>query len=91
VSAAGRVAATAVIVSATVTAEAMAAPAVAIAPAGPGTHAQEDAIVEIARSVESHGGAGVGSVVVVAVRTDRLNPDVDDELSVGRWRQGQAG
>jgi len=52
--------AAAAIVSAPIIDEAMSAPAVAIAPAGPGAHAQEDAVVEVARPVKSIGGAGVG-------------------------------
>ena len=47
--------------------EAMIAPAVAIAPARPWTHAQEDAVIEIARPIKSAGCAAVRSIVVVAV------------------------
>ncbi len=88
--ASGAIAATTAIASAATTVKAMAAPAVSIAPVGPGAHAQEDSVVEISRSVKSHRRAGVGRIVIVAVRTDGLSTDIDDNLRPGRWRQAKA-
>jgi len=86
-----REATTAVITSSAISAETMAAPAVAIAPASPRTHAQEDAVVEISRSVITIGCAGVWLIVVIAVGASGLNAKIDDQLRWSRWRQGQAG
>jgi hypothetical protein len=47
--------------------EAMITPAVAIAPACPWTHTQEDAVIEIARPIKATGCAAVRCIVVVAV------------------------
>ena len=47
--------------------EAVITPAVAIAPARPWTHAQEDAVIEIARPIKSAGCAAIRCIVVVAV------------------------
>lgn len=70
--------------------EAMVAPAMAIAPLVPWAYAHEDAIVKIARSVESHGSAGVGRIVVVAVGTDRRRTaDVDNNLRLSWWSEGK--
>jgi hypothetical protein len=91
VTAIGHAAAAAAISSAAILDEAMTAPAVAVAPASPWAHAQEDAVIEIPRSVKTHGSAGVGRVVVVAPGTDRLNANPNHDLRVGRWRQGHAG
>jgi hypothetical protein len=63
----GRLAAAATITSSTTVAEAMATPAVAVAPAGPRPHAQEDAAVKIPRPVKSIGRAGIRCIVVIAV------------------------
>jgi hypothetical protein len=68
----------------------MATPTVAVAPAGPWAHTQEDATVEVFRPIKSIGRAGVRSIVVIAVRTNGWNADVDDDLRLSRWRQGQA-
>ena len=84
------VTAVAVIASAPLTGEAMGAPSVTIAPSGPRSHAQEDAIVEIARPVKAHGGAAVGSIVVIAVGAYGLNADANDNLRMSRWRDGQS-
>jgi hypothetical protein len=84
-------AAAAVIVSATIRGEAMAAPAVAVAPSSPWAHAQEDAVVEVSWPVIAVGRAGVWGVVVVAVLTNRLHTDADKNLGLSRWRQGQTG
>jgi hypothetical protein len=82
--------AVAVIPSATFTIEAMPAPAVAVAPARPGTHAQKDAVVEVSRPIEAHGRAFVRRIIVVAVGADGLHADIDHDLCVRRRRQGQA-
>jgi hypothetical protein len=52
-------------------------PAVAIAPVGPWAHAQEDAVIEVARPIITVGRAGIGCIAVVAIGTDRLNPDAN--------------
>jgi len=85
--------AAAVIPSATTVFKAMATPAVAIAPAGPGAHAQENAVVEVAWTIKAVGRTGVRGVVVVAVLANGLNADAnpDDDLCLRRWRHGQAG
>ena len=83
VSAIGCETASAVIPSASTIDEAMATPAVVIAPAGPGAHAQEDAVIEIARSIEPIGRAGIGGIVVVAIGTDRLFPYAYNDLRLG--------
>jgi len=68
--------------------EAMAAPAIAIAPVPPGTDAEKDSVIEIARAVEADRGTGVGSVVVITVRANRRRPtDVDGDLCAGLWRR----
>jgi hypothetical protein len=72
--------------------EAMAAPAVSVAPIGPGTDAEEDAVIEVARAIVACGGAVVGSVVVVTVgahwrRTAYINANAD--LSFGGWEKRQ--
>jgi hypothetical protein len=70
--------------------KAMAAPTVVISPAGPWTHAQEDAVVEVARPIITHRGAGIRCIAVVAVRTDRWwTPYADGNLRIRFWRQGQ--
>jgi hypothetical protein len=78
--------------TATLTAEAMVAPAVAVAPVGPGTDAEEDAVVEVARAVVAVRSATVGGIAVIAVLADGLRaviatPEVDAnaDLGVGRW------
>ena len=80
----GGITAIAVIVSSSAADEAMAAPAVAVAPAGPWTHAQEDAVIEIARPVKANRRAGVRRVVVITVGTGRLNTNDHLHLRVGR-------
>jgi hypothetical protein len=67
----------------------MCAPAVAVAPTCPRSHAQEDAVIEISRPVEAHGGTLVRSVVVVAVGTNWLNAHAYINLRASRWRHGQ--
>ena len=70
--------------------KAMRAPAMAVAPAAPWAHAQEDAVIEIARSVISHRRALVRCVSVIAVGTARLNADADGDLCLRRRRQSQS-
>lgn len=86
----GHIPAAAAIASATALTEPMAAPTVAITPAGPWAHAKEDATIEVPGPVEAIGRAGVGGIIVIAVGTDRLNTDIDDDLRARRWRNGQA-
>jgi hypothetical protein len=70
--------------------KAMAAPTVVITPAGPWTHAQEDAVIEVARPVITNRGAGVRCIAVVAVRTDGWRTTyVDGNLRIRFWRQCQ--
>src|ERR1017187_4978436 len=69
----------------TTAAEAMPAPAVAIAPVGPRTHPQEDTVIKIARPVETVGRAGIRSIVVISPRANRLNTDADENLCVCCW------
>jgi hypothetical protein len=54
------------VVATTGAVEAMTAPPMAIAPVSPRAHAEEDAVVEVARTVIPVRSAGVGSVIVVA-------------------------
>jgi hypothetical protein len=68
----------------TAIAEAMATPAVVIAPASPWAHAQEDAVIEVPRPVIANGRAGVRRIAVVAVGTDGGHPYVDGNLRVNR-------
>jgi hypothetical protein len=86
----GFIAAAAVVAASAGIDEAMLAPAVGIAPAGPGTYTQEDAVKEISRPVKAIGRAGVGRIFVVAVGADRWNANAYDNLSFRGWRQGQA-
>jgi hypothetical protein len=90
VCASSRKAAAAVIPSTTIVHEAMFAPAMAVAPTCPRSHAQEDAVVEVSRPVEAHGGALVRRVVVVTVGANGLNAQVHDDLRARRWRHGQS-
>ena len=75
--------------SAATAVEPMFAPAVAVAPVRPGSHAQEDAVIEISRPIKATGCAAVRCIVVIAVGTDRLNAYADADLCTGGWRQGQ--
>jgi hypothetical protein len=70
-----------VITSTALTDKPVTAPAVAIAPAGPWAHAQEDSIIEISRAVETVGRAGVWRIVVIAISAHRRNADADHDLS----------
>jgi hypothetical protein len=77
------------IASAALTYEAVPTPAVAIAPASPWTHAEEDPVVEVPWPVISIRRAGVRRVVVVAISASRWNTDADHDLRRSRWRKGQ--
>ena len=83
------VSATAGISSSTSIAEAMAAPAVAIAPTRPRAHTEEDTVIEVARPVEADRRATVWRIVIVAIGTDRWNAYVDGNLRMRDWRQRQ--
>src|ERR1019366_2737568 len=80
ISSIGRETAAAAITAAAITLKAMTAPAVSIAPAGPWAHAEEDAVIEIARTVKAHRGTGVGLIVVISVGAGWLDPDIDNDL-----------
>jgi hypothetical protein len=83
----------AVVVAATAAVEAITAPAVAIAPVGPGSYAEEDAVVEVAGAVVAIGSAGVGGVVIVAPAANGRGSSNDDgDLRARRgWRERQTG
>jgi acetaldehyde dehydrogenase (acetylating) len=85
----GFIAAAAVIAATAAIVEAMLAPAVAVAPAGPGTYAQEDAVEEESRPVKAIGRAFVGWVFVVAKFAHRRHADFDVNLSASRWNKDQ--
>jgi hypothetical protein len=87
IGATGCCAAAAVIASAAIIHKPMAAPAVTIAPACPWTHAQEDPVIEVPRPVETNRRAGIGRVVVIAIRAYRLHADVNAYLRLCHWRQ----
>jgi hypothetical protein len=72
--------------SSTSVAEAVAAPAVAIAPTRPRAHAEEDTVIEVARPVEADRRATVWRIVIVAIGTDRWNAYVDGNLRMRDWR-----
>jgi hypothetical protein len=69
----GLIAAAAVIAASAAIVEAMLAPAVAVAPACPGTYAEEDPVVEVSRVVKAHGRAAVGRSFIVAIFANRWN------------------
>src|SRR5271154_1183354 len=71
--------------------EAMFAPAMSVAPVRPGSHSQEDAVIEIARPIKTTGRAAIRCVVVIAIGTDRLNADAHANLRVGGWHQDPRG
>jgi hypothetical protein len=62
------------------TAEAMLAPAMTIAPAGPGTHTEEDPVEKESRPIKAYGCAGIGRSFVIAVGADRRN------VNINHWR-----
>lgn len=90
-----------VIVAAAFAMEAPISPAMVVAPIGPGTYAQEDAVVEVARAVVAVGGAGVRGIVIVTplagrrratdVHADVGTADMDAEADLGAGRVGREG
>jgi hypothetical protein len=68
----------------------MLAPAMTIAPVRPGTHAQEDAAIEITRAIVATGCASVWRITIVPIDTYRWSY-ADGNLRVDRWHQGQGG
>jgi hypothetical protein len=60
--------------------KAMAAPAVRVAPVGPGTNAEEDAVIKVAGTVVAVRYAGIGCVVVVAPLAPRRRAANDSIL-----------
>jgi hypothetical protein len=80
-----------VVVPAAFVHKAMAAPTVAVAPAAPWAHAQEDAVVEVSGPVVAVGRAGVRRIAVVAIGAGWLNADVNDKLRLSCRRNSQAG
>ena len=89
----GGIPASAAIASAAAVNKPVPAPAVAIAPAGPWSHAQKDAIVKVSRPIKAHRRTGIRSVVVIAIRADRRNadPHSNHDLRWSGWRHGQPG
>jgi hypothetical protein len=90
IAAIGNAARSAMIVSAAFAPKAVRTPSVAIAPAAPGSHSEEDAVVEVAGAVVTHGRAGVRRVAVIPIGTSGLNPNTDRDLSFGCRCQDQA-
>jgi hypothetical protein len=86
----GRVAASTCISASTAINEAIAAPPVAIAPAGPRTHAQEDAVVEVARPIETDRRATIWRIVIIAIGANGLNTDGDDNLRASIGCKGRS-
>lgn len=91
------IAAPSVVAAAALAMEAILAPAVGVTPAGPGAHAQEEAVVEVSRPVKTLGRAAVGWSFVIAPLTsgwfadfNGWNADLYANLRANRWRQGQA-
>jgi hypothetical protein len=71
--------------------EAMVAPAVGVAPAGPWSYAEEDAVVEISWPIKPIGRAGIWRILVIAPLADGWNADFDGNLSFRRRHNNQAG
>jgi hypothetical protein len=76
----GIIAAVSVIAAATRIVEAMVAPAVTIAPAGPGTYTKKDPVVKESRPIKAHRRAGIGWSFIVAVGADRRLADFDRDM-----------
>jgi hypothetical protein len=88
----GLIAAATVVASAASIPEAMAAPAVAITPTGPGAYAQEYPVVEEPRAVKAVGRALIGWIFIEAVRANRrrtADVNADYHLRVSRWSHSQ--
>ena len=86
-----------VVAASAIVMETILAPAVGVAPAGPGTHAQEETVVEVPRPVKALGRAFVGWSFVVAPLADGWfadfngwNADLNGNLRANSWRQSQA-
>jgi hypothetical protein len=69
-------------------AKSVAAPPVVVAPIGPWSHSQKDAIVKIPWPVISLWDAGIRSVIVVSVWTRWWRAERDRHLRIGIWNQG---
>ncbi len=78
----------ATVASASSAAEAMTTPAMAVAPIRPWAHAQEDAAIEVARSIIATGCTAIRCIAVVAVDANGWG-DADGNLSVDGWHEGQ--
>jgi len=91
ISATGRSAASTVIAASAIIHKSMSTPAVAVAPSSPWAHAQEYPVIEVSRAIKTNRGASIRSIVVVSVRTYRLNADADNYLSIRRRRQRAHG
>jgi hypothetical protein len=69
-----------VVAASTPVSEAMAAPAMAIAPAGPGTNAQKHPVVEVPRTIKAIRRAAIGRIFVIAILASRRRTaDIDSE------------
>jgi hypothetical protein len=86
----GLPAAASVVAATALTMEAMSAPTVSVAPAGPRAYAEEDAVVEVPRPVKSIGRATIGRIFIVAPLTDGWNADFDGNLSFRGWDNDQS-
>jgi hypothetical protein len=95
----GFITAASMVVASAIVMEAISAPAVGIAPASPGTHAKEDATVEIRWPIKSVRSASIGRSLIIAPLANRWNADfddggmwnadADDNLRASRRHQGQ--
>ena len=79
-----------VVAASAIVMETILAPAVGVSPAGPGPHAQEDAVAEVRRPVKALGRAAVGFCFVIAPLADGWFADFDDNLRANLWHKGQA-
>lgn len=95
----GLIASAAVIPSAAIRDETMPAPAMSVAPASPGSDAQEDAVVEVPGPIKASGRAAVRRGFVIAPCADGRNANIDcnmrntdgnGNLCASRRRQSQA-
>jgi hypothetical protein len=59
------------IASAATANEAMATPAMPIAPVSPWAYTQKDSVIEVARPVKTYRRTGIGGIFIVAIGTDR--------------------
>ena len=86
----GLITAASVVAASAIVMETTLAPAVGVSPAGPGAHAQEDAVVEVRRPIKALGRAAVRWGFIIAPLADGWFADFDGNLRANRWRQGQA-